>query len=561
MTLGEFLRVVRRRWRVGVAVAVLGIIAATVIAILMPPSYEAKVDVFFTSSDPTANVSDRVAGYAPLVTNDFVTSSVVTQLGLDETPLQFSRHITVTSQPNSAVLSASVQLSDPAQASAAANGVANSFIQLFGRLEVPPAPNVPAAVTAKLVQPAGPPAAATWPSVLTFVVGLAVALVLGIAAALLRNALDPLVRSRGELSALSAGPFLGEVSASRRARQEEGGVDAPTAASAAEFRRLRSVLRPAGDDHPPGAFTVTSAAADSGRTMVSVNLATALAQVRNTVLLIEADLRNPRISHHFGLDTRTGLTSVLSRSVPLAQAVRPCGGAGLRVLPVGPIGPGSEDLLGSPRMAELLAEVREEYDVVVLDTAPLLRDPNAVDLASGTDGVLLVVGAGATRKDDVREAVGLLDQVATPLLGTVLTVRARRRGGDERDGDEFRAPAPPGARAPEAPAPAPAPPAPPRSPTAISKPTDPARDTTPAREEARETDRGEIADPAGTTAEFSTRYRSLIPLRTPASGTPSPSARPEEAADSDPSPDDADDANERSRGDSGIPATENGSKA
>ena len=102
-------------------------------------------------------MADRVAGYAPLMTNDFVTSAVVGQLRLPETPQQFAQHVSVTSQPNSAVLTATVTLPDPAQASAAANAVANSFIDLFGRLEVPLAPNTLPAVSAKLVQPAGRP--------------------------------------------------------------------------------------------------------------------------------------------------------------------------------------------------------------------------------------------------------------------------------------------------------------------------------------------------------------------------------------------------------------------
>ena len=110
VTLGDYLRVLRARWRVAVAVAVLGVLVAGLVAIFMPPSYQTKVDIFFTSSDPTTNVADRVAGYAPLVRSDFVTSSVVGQLRLPETPQEFARHVTVTSQPNSPVLTASVQL-------------------------------------------------------------------------------------------------------------------------------------------------------------------------------------------------------------------------------------------------------------------------------------------------------------------------------------------------------------------------------------------------------------------------------------------------------------------
>ncbi|GAA4840704.1 hypothetical protein GCM10023201_33490 [Actinomycetospora corticicola] len=386
------------------------------IAILMPPSYEAKVDLFFTTSDPTANASERVAGYAPLVTNDVVTTSVVGQLGLDESPDQFAKRITVTTQPNSAVLTVGVQLSDPTQTAAAANAVATSFIQLFGRLNPPPAPNTAPAVTATVVQPAGVPVEATWPSVLTLVIGAVVAVALGVAAAALRGRADPKVRTSEDVVALTGRPVLGEI---------------PSSASGTEFRRVRTMLRAAAGDRPPRLVAVCGASTGSGSGLVGVNIAVALAHAGSRVLLVEADLQHPSISHHLGLDTRTGLTTVLSGAKPLREAARPCTVAGLSVLSAGIVDADSGDLLGSPRVADLLGAARTEYDVVVLDTAPLLGDPSAADLASRTDGTVLVAGRGSTRKDDLQAAVRLLDQVGARLLGTVVRAPGRAAADDE----------------------------------------------------------------------------------------------------------------------------------
>jgi hypothetical protein len=272
------------------------------------------------------------------------------------------------------------------------------------------------------------------------------------------------------------------------------------------------------------------------------------------VLLIEADLRHPHISHHFGLDTRTGLATVLAGSVPSTQATRTCG-AGLHVLSAGTVEPGSEDLLGSPRMTELLAEMREHYDLVVLDTAPVLCDPDALELTSRTDGVVLVVGRGSTRKDDLREAVGLLDQVGTPLLGSVFTTASRVRSADGPGSGAPQEPAPPRSEAP------PPPPTPSPTPMPDGAPAEP---STVAEEPAQS---GVAADTSATTAELATRYRPSLPLRSPApraeahaAGSEADAVGPGTPDDTEPSVEDAG-VRASSPDDSGVPATDNGSKA
>jgi len=187
---------------------------------------------------------------------------------------------------------------------------------------------------------------------------------------------------------------------------------APTSFEAEQYRILRHTVEQRHRDSGLRVLAVTSPSGGEGKTTTSINLAGALAQGRDTrVLVLEADLRRPAVLRQLGLKSGgPGLVeAVVDSALRLHDVVRPCPSFNLDVLPCGhpPLAP--YEILKSPRLAELLDQARETYDYVVVDTAPVLPCPDYRLLEKSVDGTILVVAAHRTPRGLVDAALGLLD--------------------------------------------------------------------------------------------------------------------------------------------------------
>jgi capsular exopolysaccharide synthesis family protein len=188
------------------------------------------------------------------------------------------------------------------------------------------------------------------------------------------------------------------------------------------YRTLRTNLDFASLDQALKTLVVTSAGVGEGKSTTLANLAVVSAQAGRTVVLVDADLRRPTLHTIFGLDNDVGLTTVMMDESALASPpLRSTGIEGLTVLTSGPLPPNPADLLGSRRMAEVIAAVAGGSDQVFFDTPPVVAVTDAAVLATKVDGVLLVVSAGKTRREYARTAVQRLEQINARLVGTVLT--------------------------------------------------------------------------------------------------------------------------------------------
>jgi capsular exopolysaccharide synthesis family protein len=168
-------------------------------------------------------------------------------------------------------------------------------------------------------------------------------------------------------------------------------------------------------------LVLTSAAPSEGKTTAASNLAGILAQHAKRVLLIDADLRRPNLHHRFGLPGKIGLTSVLSGSATLSEAVQQVPDIPtLYLLPSGPIPPFPTEMLSSDTMVNILAQCREQYDFVVIDTPPVLSVTDGVIVARYADAVLLIVRHGKSSKHVVRRARDLLARSGARITGVVL---------------------------------------------------------------------------------------------------------------------------------------------
>ncbi|MCU0294404.1 MAG: polysaccharide biosynthesis tyrosine autokinase, partial [Thermoanaerobaculaceae bacterium] len=168
------------------------------------------------------------------------------------------------------------------------------------------------------------------------------------------------------------------------------------------------------------AILVTSAVPGEGKTSTATNLAVVLAQLGNDVLLIDADLRKPRVHEVFNLSNRIGLVNALARKVDFDKVFIPTHVPHLFVTPSGTTPPNPAELLASERMREMIGSVRQRFEYVVIDSPPALLVTDASILGSMVDGVLLCVGAGSLLREDGRACRERLTMAGTRVLGAVL---------------------------------------------------------------------------------------------------------------------------------------------
>lgn len=176
---------------------------------------------------------------------------------------------------------------------------------------------------------------------------------------------------------------------------------------------------------PPKVLLVTSASRGEGKSMTVSNLGLGLAEINQRILLIDADMRKPRLHTIFGLSNSWGLSDLLREKTSLADCpvealVRPTELANMRVLPSGPGALSISSLLYSERMSQLLARLRREFDTIIIDTPPMLTISDARILGRLADGAILVVRAGSTTRDAALQAKERLTEDGIPVLGTIL---------------------------------------------------------------------------------------------------------------------------------------------
>jgi tyrosine-protein kinase Etk/Wzc len=186
------------------------------------------------------------------------------------------------------------------------------------------------------------------------------------------------------------------------------------------FRLLRSSLKWTQRDGSGNTLVVSSALSEEGKTTTSANLAVVCALEGNRVLLIDCDLRKPRLHQVFRVPRDPGLAQILRSDLSPAVAVRDTFVAGLSLLPAGRYTDRFTDFLGSDRMRSLLKGLSEDFDMIVIDTPPVLAVADAVALAPLVDGILFVVGAGATNRNAVEHAIDQLGSAGGNVIGAVL---------------------------------------------------------------------------------------------------------------------------------------------
>jgi capsular exopolysaccharide synthesis family protein len=435
MDLQQYLHAVRTNWWAVALPVVFAVAIGAFVASRAEPQYRASVTFFVATSNQPAGQSAvqgdefaqrRVNSYLGLLSTDRLANKVIDESGLDLAPSQIKRMMGADSDVDTLLLTATVTHESQELVERVAQAVSSEFVDLVdevenrgsGRpavqLEVVSGPNV-TKVPAQRAVAIGVPAA--------------IGLVVGLGLAWLLEVRDKTIRSEAQLRELEQAPVLGMVPFDRRLREgPRGRRVAASSAGLEAFRQLRTNLEFIDVGSPVQILVVTSSVAEEGKTTTAINLAAALVAANRRVLIVEADLRRPTLDDHFKVRGSVGLTDVIVGRGELEAAMQPVGVNGLMLLPSGKLPPNPSELLGSDAMVQLLERLRDRFDVVVVNTPPLLPVTDAAVLSAHADGVLVVVRAGRTTRQQLTLAMRTLNAVGARVLGTVLNMAPTDRG-------------------------------------------------------------------------------------------------------------------------------------
>lgn len=428
MGLREYLRVARRnRWLL-LASVIAGLGVALIVNLNTTPMYAARVTFVF--STPVTFATDlypaslfntsRLATYAKLLTSDEVATPLAGTPGIDLDPQEIRDAISSEPIPDTVMMVVSVEDRDADRALLLLTRLAHRFETAVEELERA-APTEPPTVKVTVVSGPALEDDPVAPDVLNnFALGSVVGLVIGATAAVGREVADNTVRTAEALQVLASAPVLANVP------MDAGNpFVSPSASPRTEaLREVRTQVQCAAATNSVKTLAVTSAVPGEGRSATACGLALLFAEAGQRVLIVDAELRHPRLAALLGREGSAGLSSVLDGTAVLEQVLQPWG-AGLWLLASGRPPPNPSELLSSPRMTELVDDVRKRFDVVIFDCPPVLPVTDAAVVAARADGTLLVVRARRTTSAQVTAAVRALHTVNATLLGCVLNMVAR----------------------------------------------------------------------------------------------------------------------------------------
>lgn len=430
MELRDAISALRTRWWLPIVVLLFAGGAALGVSLLTTPLYQSSTQLFVSangSNSPAGQAQsdqvaqDRVASYAQLVAGPDLARRLVDNLGLPMTPEQLQKEMAVSAVPGTLLIKVTVTDPSPQQAFRIAQAVGAEFPVQAAQLETADATPSPVRVTVA-EQPRVPDRPSSPQLVRNVGIAAVLGLLVGAVAALMRPVLDRTVRDPRQAAEVTSAPVIGVVPRSRAlrrpAKQKRGGASR-------EFRALRAMLQCL-DVGESSVLTVASCLQAEGKTTVALNLGLALAEEGYAVTVVEADLSSPSMARYLGLPEEVGLAHVLAGLTDVDGAMRPHPRGELSVMPAGTMPAHLPEPLRGAQLFPILEKLRAGADVVLVDGPPLLTDPDAARIAAHTDGAILAVRYGRTRRTALREGLELLQFARARMLGVVLTMVPRR---------------------------------------------------------------------------------------------------------------------------------------
>ena len=281
-----------------------------------------------------------------------------------------------------------------------------------------------------IVDPAEVPGAPSSPNLAKNVIsGLAIGVALAAIAVFLRDQFDDSIRVPEDVEAKLGLPLLGVVPKAQRDQPDEQLLD-PKSPMSEAYNSLRGSLLYATQDGLPRIMLVTSAQPSEGKTTTSFAVASSLARMGKSVLLIDADLRRPSLHYRIGYSNEQGLSTLLTSQAAIGTVARPSSVENLTLLTSGAIPPSPTELLSSLRFEKILEDAAGSFDVTIMDSPPVLGLADAPSMAALADGVMFVVEADRSRRGALKTSLRRLRAVRPVLLGAVLTKFDTHRAGN-----------------------------------------------------------------------------------------------------------------------------------
>ena len=435
MKLGDYLDILRRRWLGVLIIALLTLALASTVTLVMPKKYTATTRLFIAvggdSVSDLAQGSDfaekQMASYAQVATSPQVLEPVITRLGLRTSPKELAESVEATVPADTVILEIAVTDPDPTRAAQIANAVGQGLAKATADLS-PQKENGTKAVQATTIAEAEVPDEPSSPKIpQNLAIGLILGLLLGFGIAVVRQVLDTRVRNEDDVRSLTDSPILGVVGYNQNVPKHPVILrDQPMAAPSEAVRRLRTNLQFIDVADRPKSIVISSSIPGEGKSTMAINLAVSLADTGSRVILVDADLRQPSIADYMGIEGRVGLTTVLIGRAAVEDVVQPLGTTSLDLLPAGQIPPNPSELLGSMTMAVLLERLSAVYDMVLLDSPPLLPVTDAVVLSKMAGGALVVVGADRIHRPQLQQSLESLETAGAHIFGLVMNKIAPR---------------------------------------------------------------------------------------------------------------------------------------
>jgi receptor protein-tyrosine kinase len=441
VNLQDFIKIIRSHWVTVVATTAITVLGAIAYTLLTTPLYEAKTRLFVSTTGGGGTSAsdlfqsgrysqDRVLSYSQLLMGESLAQRTIDRLDLDLTASQLKESVTAKAKPTTVLIDVTVRDPSPVQARDIANSLSDEFVLMAKELETPSEGARPEARVVVEQRATVPEYPVVPKKSRNLALGVIVGGMLGLGVAYLRDLLDNTVKTQETLEEITGTGVVGYIPLDKELVSAPAiSFDSDNSATAEAFRKLRTNLQFLTVDHPPRVFVVTSSSPAEGKSTTAINIGLALAEAGRTVVLVDGDLRRPRMAKYLDVLGSVGVSTVLSGGAELDEVLQQTKFPRLSVLAAGPTPPNPSELLGSLAAEKMLAELRSRFDYVIIDSAPLLAVTDGAILAAKSDGALVVVKAGQTRRDQLAHAIGMLNDVGATLLGAVLTMMPTRGSG------------------------------------------------------------------------------------------------------------------------------------
>lgn len=449
MTLLDLARLLRYNLKLIVVMTLLGLAAAAGYAYLQPVVYGSQATGIVVAGDAStvggamsgsALSQQRAATYVALANTSAVWARVVQYPEIQAQPEAAKGRLSGATVPGTNMLTITATGSSGDNARLLADSGLKALAEEALHLETLTPSETGAVVDPSVVSvrlapytpafSAAEPISPDWTRILLMGAGLGLAL--GLVAAFLRKQLDVKVRTIADVEEQTRRGVLAVIPEHKEfARHREGTrISLGKLGGAGEaLRQLRTNLRYVNVDDPPRVAVITSSNPGEGKSTIAALLAVLMARSGQPTVLIDADLRKPVQHKTFVADNAVGLSQVLVKDVTLEDALQPTNEPNLKVLTSGRVPANPSEMVGSRRMKALLDDLARDY-FVIIDAPPILAVTDAGLLTAAADGAVLVTRLGQTRKEQLRLAVKLLEQVGGNVLGTVLHRAKKSSMGD-----------------------------------------------------------------------------------------------------------------------------------